>query len=89
MNKLTEKLYALYYVSVAKHSNAVLELEALEKARDAIAKLSADRYDTSTILVPLEDEVFAANQSVDFWREHSARIAQVIHLAIYGDREES
>ena len=89
MNELSEKLYALYYVAVAKYSNAVRKLESLEKARDAVAKLSPDRYDTSGILVPLEEDVFAANQSVDFWREHSERIAQVIHLAVYGDREES
>ena len=86
---LIEKLYALYYVSAAKHSNAVRKLESLEKARDAVAKLSSDRYDTSGILVPLEEDVFAANQSVDFWREHSAQITQAIHLAIFDDREES
>ena len=40
-------------------------------------------------LVPLEEDLFAANQSVDFWLDHSGRIAQAIHLAIFGDREES
>ena len=46
---LIEKLYALYYVAVAKYSNAVRKLESLEKARDAVAKLSPDRYDTSAV----------------------------------------